>query len=190
MNKEAYDAGVKQALFDAGISMDNNEKQAADLGVTQALFDAGITKEAGKADAAAKLLEAAAGGGGGAAAAEGGGVMQALRKLLSSGKELGSDALSGARGMAGKGRDFAMSSPVAAGAGGGALLGGGGTALGGGDLSDILMGAGIGGGLGAGAGLGAKSMAAGRLGKGFASLGGGGGAPTVEEILLAGIRAK
>ncbi len=49
MSKDAYEAGSRQALFDAGISITENEKTAEDLGISRALYDTGVTKIAGGA---------------------------------------------------------------------------------------------------------------------------------------------
>lgn len=109
MNKEAYEAGVEQALIDAG------------------LLD--VTKQAGVADRAAPLLEK-------------------LKALLGSGKELGAQGLESFSGLG----------PAAQGGIVGGAAGAGGTALGGGDIGDILLGTGLGAGAGAGVGAGASRL--------------------------------
>ena len=63
MNKDAYYAGVRQALYDAGISVSGQEKQAS---------DPGVIKQAGRVQALEEALMAALGRG---------------RSALSSGKE-------------------------------------------------------------------------------------------------------
>lgn len=123
MNKDAYHAGVRQALYDAEISVSGQEKQASDLGTTQALFDTGVTKQAGKAQAIEEALTAAPG---------------LLERLLGRGRS----ALT-------SGKELAMAHPVLTGTGAGAGLGALTGGIAGGDLESALMGAGAGAGLGA-----------------------------------------
>ena len=123
MNKDAYHAGVRQALYDAEISISGQEKQASDLGTTQALFNTGVTKQAGKAQAIEDVLTAAPG---------------LLERLLGRGR----NALT-------SGKELAMAHPVLTGTGAGAGLGALTGGIAGGDLESALLGAGAGAGLGA-----------------------------------------
>lgn len=168
MNEQAYQAGIQQALFDAGVTA-TQEKTAADCGVSRALADSFVAeKEAGVADIIGKLKGLVASGGQSIA----GGAKAVGEKAMSGAKELGGKALGGAQELGGKavagakelggkamagagaGKDAimeaAMKNPTLSSALGGGALGAGGAALGGGDVGDVLLGGGIGAGVGAG----------------------------------------
>ena len=123
MNKDVYHAGVRQALYDAGISVSGQEKQASDWGTTQALFDTGVTKQAGKVQAIKEALTAAPG---------------LLERLLGRGRS----ALT-------SGKELAMAHPLLTGSGAGAGLGALTAGIAGGNPESALAGAVAGTGLGA-----------------------------------------